>query len=206
MLVNYKMICPKCNVTALIIQNNNYYCPGCRIYIGSVATYKPSPPVIIDKPIIDRGAFFKHYINKTLTYLVIIFVVVFFTKDLFYFDISKGCYFFITPSMNLEFSNSGIKRALGIIKIISPENYQNICARVNIINTNLCDAGFEGGCFYSGQSRTIYVAATPRKITWVAEVLAHEACHARQKYEGRPGDEQECWKVGLKVMQDATVY
>lgn len=29
------MICPICKTTQLVIQNNNYYCPSCQIYIGS---------------------------------------------------------------------------------------------------------------------------------------------------------------------------
>lgn len=200
------MLCPNCKTTILIVRNNYFFCPGCKIYIGQVTTYKPTNATIIDKPIVDKSGLIKHYVYKTVTLLVILFVIVYFTKDLFYIDLAEGCYIVVTPSLHLEFSNAGIKRAIKIIKNTSLGNYQNICERVNLIDTNIACGGFEGGCFEENKPRTIYVTAPARNITWVAEVLAHEACHARQLYERRPRGEQECHQVGLKVMQDATIY
>lgn len=200
------MICPNCNVVKLEIKNNNYYCPNCKIYIGSVINYNPLNPVVIDKPIVDRRGFIKHYVYKITAFLTVMLIILYFTHNLFYIDVTKGCYLAIVPSLHLEFTNAGIKRALTIIKNISPDNYKNICQRVNIIDTNISCGGMEGGCFDSAHPRTIYVTAPAREITWVAEVLVHEACHARQKYEGRPGEERECHEMGLKVMQEATVY
>ncbi|MDO8436017.1 MAG: hypothetical protein Q7S82_01355 [bacterium] len=30
------MICPRCKITNLVVEDNNYFCPNCQIYIGSV--------------------------------------------------------------------------------------------------------------------------------------------------------------------------
>lgn len=208
------MICRNCELTQLIIVNGYYFCPTCKFYVGKVSTYVPpeATPILTtqqiatEEPIVGKKAFVKHYASKITMIFVLISVVFYFTQDLFYFDVFKGCYIFLVPSMHLEFSGSGVKKALEIIKISSPDNYKNICERVNIIDTNIACGGMEGGCFDPRNKRTISVTAPSRNITWVAEVIAHEACHAKQAYEGKPGDEGECHIVGLKVMQELTIY
>jgi hypothetical protein len=204
------MNCPTCG-TPLVIQNKHYYCPTDKIYIGAVDTYKPTSAIannlpLDDKPIVDHNGLFNRIMKKWFIILIVFAALLYFTQDFYYIDFSKGCYIFISPSLNFEFSNAGVKRALTIIRKISPDNYEKVCQRVSIINTNISCGGWEGGCFQPNETRTIYVSAPARNVTWVAEVIAHETCHTIQQLEHRIFDEQECHKVGLKVMQEATVY
>jgi len=201
------MICSKCNKTELAVVKDYYFCPSCKIYIGQVATYRPPPKKIAQEPITKELVAFsnsivRQSILKILIPIISIIVIFFLVNNFYYFDITEGCSIFIFPS------TTNIKSALKIIKRISPDNYQNICERVSVVNTDVAFTDyFTPGVFDPNKPRTINIlTATPRKITWLAEILAHEACHSRQMYEKRAFSEDECHQIGLKVMQEATVY
>jgi len=199
------MICSKCNKTELTVVKDYYFCPSCKIYIGKIETYRPSIKItqepITKKLIAFSSVNVRHGIFKTLILLIAIIIVFFLTNN-YYFDIAEGCSIIIFPS------TTNIKSALKIIKRISPDNHRNICERVSVINTDVAFTDyFTPGVFDSKKPRTINIlTSTPRKITWLAEILAHEACHSMQWYEQRAISEDECHQVGLKVMQEATVY
>lgn len=136
-----------------------------------------------------------------------IFLTIFnllFFNNLVYIDLAKGCFIKIIPG--LEFNNAKIIDGIDILKNASPKDYQDLCGRVDTIDPNVGCGGFEGGCFYESNPRTIYVTTAGTTLEWVAGVLVHETCHAKQFAEKRPLDQGECHKESGRVIKKIVAY
>ena len=212
------MFCPICKVTQLVLQNGYTYCPHCKIFIDKVGNrniphpfHNQPPPLgqlnpqtVVDKPI-KQSIFSKVFRLKFLLIAVVLYLSFSYLSNFFYLDPINNCYIAIGPSW-LEFSNSTIKKTLTILKNASPDNYQNVCQRVNFINPNLSCGGFEGGCFNPKSPRSIDVSTSLRMTAYTADVISHEACHARQFYQNRQMLEPECYGVGSDVLKTIVDY
>lgn len=213
-------LCPVCKSAALVIQNNNYYCPICKIFIGkanSQATatvnnpvqpsINPSAPqqIIQDKPIKDNLGLFTGLIKKGTIFIIFILIIYSLLQNFFYIDLQNKCFIRISPSW-LELSNASIKEALNILRITSPTKYQNVCQRVNLINPNLSCGGFGGGCFSEQKSKTIDISTFHGEVVFATVAIIHETCHVQQRDESRPYDEKECYTVGYQVLKDVISY
>ena len=138
--------------------------------------------------------------------LIIIIIILFsfgFIFQLFlYVDIANKCFIKIIPSI-AEWNNLNIKRAVKILKYGSPSDYKDFCTHVDTINGVVACGGFEGGCFYGSQPKTIYISSAQEEstIAFTVGVIVHETCHAMQYDQGRPGDENECYKEDDRLMR-----
>ena len=100
-----------------------------------------------------------------------------------------------------------------MLKYADPENYKELCTRVDVINPNISCGGFGGGCYHvnnfgsSETSRQIDIS-TPHDgfLGLTAAIIAHETCHARQAQEGRPISEDECYKLDDQTLQKVVEY
>lgn len=206
------MVCNNCGVSNLVIKNGYYFCPHCKIYISKVSGQEQPAPFFIPGMKIPgiinnteppkKSLFSKYFTFRNIVIIFLLWITLIFLNNFLYVDIFEPCFIPIYPSW-FELSNATIKQAMGVIKKVSLQNYHNICKRVRAINPNMSCGIWNGGCFSWGQPfNTIDVSAS-RNLIWMAEVISHEACHVQQHDEGRPGDENECWLVGLPVMQAA---
>lgn len=139
-------------------------------------------------------------LKKTLIFLLILAFIFF--RYFYYMDIKNGCYIKIMPAI-LEFSNTGIKKAIKVLKFGSPSDYRNLCKYVKIITPFISCGGFEGGCFMPDSPKTIYVSTTNRSLLNTTNVLVHETCHAMQfAKKGNKGlNEPECYAAGDRILQ-----
>lgn len=211
------MLCPICKTTPLTIQDNNYYCPGCKIFIGKVdsdaktvnanfpANQSNPQQIIPDKPVKDNLGLINNIIKKSIFFLIIIFLIYKLLENFFYVDIQNKCFIRISPSW-LEFSNASMKEALGVLHTASPVSYQNVCNRVSVINPNLSCGGFGGGCFSQTNSRTIDVSTFNNEVVFAVVAIVHETCHVQQRDENKTFDEKECYATGYKVLKDIIIY
>ena len=124
--------------------------------------------------------------------VIILLVAAIFWRYFFYYDPGSGCS--ITIISSLEFSNLTIKKAIGVLKYGSPEDYKKLCANVSTIDSGTSCGGFGGGC-YEGKARRITVSTSQRSLLWTAAVIAHETCHVIQHKENRTPSEEECYKA-----------
>ena len=126
----------------------------------------------------------------------------------FYYDLSTGCLIKLKPSI-IELSSANIKESIKILKIAVPDEYEKLCAHVDLINPNFSCGGTGGGCYVPGQTpqKEIDISTTNDGfLGWTAAVIAHEPCHAVQHEEGRPFNETECYGIGNYVLYSAVVY
>lgn len=179
------MICPNCNVAKLEVRQDNYYCPKCKIYIGSVNTpiqtlsaqtatsgwqlQNQIQQNSSDKPITDQPEIKGPDIKK---YLIPIFILIFLIiGNLFINNYSNYISFSPYCNIKIETQNEGFKdsliKTLDSFKMQDRPQYQNICGYISKIVERLCpisDEGtsgtantkFEDHCYVKG-SRTIYL-------------------------------------------------
>ena len=127
-----------------------------------------------------------------------------FLQNVLYIDIPNGCFIKIVPG--LELNNAKVIQGLKILKNLSPEDYKEACKRAETIDPNVGCGGFEGGCFYQTEPKKIYVTTAGTPLMWVAGVLVHETCHARQFAEKRLMSEDECYREDDRVIKKIVVY
>lgn len=202
--------CSLCGKTGLVVKNNHYYCPNCKIFIGQVFPQLKNNAsinslnilnVIEEKIIHDRTSIITTKI-KSLSFILLLILLLFsFLNNLFYFDLSNQCFIRISPSF-WEWSNSSIKKTLEVLKIASPKNYKNVCQRVSVINPNYSCGSFGGGCFSKLDSKTINISTFHNEVVSAAVAITYETCHVKQREENRSDDETECYKAGYKILDD----
>lgn len=139
---------------------------------------------------------------KKLIILVAFTVILVFTLNIFYIDIGDKCFITIIPSV--ELSNGTIVSALQILKKVVPNQYTKVCENVKFINTNVSCGGFDGGCYHTGNNKTIYVSSSQRHLVVSTSVIAHETCHLLQEKQKRPLNEPECYSIGNTVLKTIT--
>ena len=135
---------------------------------------------------------------KILTFIIILGHGTY--QYFFYIDLKNNCKIFIAPSL-LEFNNLTIKRAINPLRYAAPDDYTNLCKRVDVIDPNFACGGFEGGCFESSQPRTIIIDTSQRSMAWASAMITHEVCHAIQYHESRQMDEHECYVKTDEVLR-----
>lgn len=126
----------------------------------------------------------------------------------FYYDPTNGCLIKLKPSI-IELSSANIKVGIKILKIAVPEEYDKLCAHVDLINPNFSCGGTGGGCYIPGKTptREIDISTTNDGfLGWTAAVIAHETCHAIQDEEDRQFSEDECNEIGNYVLEKTVVY
>jgi len=111
----------------------------------------------------------------------------------------------ISIKTSMELNNRTIKKALGILKYGMPEQYLDVCKNIAVIETGTACGGFGGGCFYtrdnSDAKGRIYVSVAQGQVLDSAAIIVHELCHLYQHREGRPFDEDECYRADHAVFQ-----
>ena len=179
------MICPNCNIAKLEVRQDNYYCPRCQIYIGSVNTpiqnlstqtatsrwqlqnqilQNSSDKPITDQPEIKEESNIKKYLIPIIILICFVVTNLFINNYSNYLSFSPYCNIKIETKSE-EFKRSLIK-ALDSIKQQDQTAYRDICDYVNTIGERLCpvsdqgagtaDVKVEDHCFVKG-SKTIYL-------------------------------------------------
>lgn len=141
--------------------------------------------------------------KKTFIILFILSFVYF--KYFYYMDIKNGCYIKIKPAI-LEFSNTSIKKAIKILKYGSPSDYKNLCVYVKTIDPFISCGGFEGGCFYTTNPKTISISTSNRSLLQTTNVLVHETCHATQFAHSGTLEEGECYAAGDRILENLVQF
>lgn len=139
-------------------------------------------------------------------FVLIILCISLFFHFFIYIDFKNGCNIKIIPSLG-EWNNLTIKRAIKILKYGSPNDYQNLCKYVNIIDGSVSCGGWEGGCFsgtYGPKSITVSSAQNTEAMS--AGIIAHETCHAIQFDERRSFDETECYTEQNRLLKTIVQY
>lgn len=142
--------------------------------------------------------------KKPLIVIGILLIFFGFISQLFiYVDLENKCFIKIIPSL-AEWNNLNIKRAIKILKYGSPSDYKDFCNHIDTIDGSIGCGGFEGGCFYPNRPKTITVSSAQEETTiaFTVGVIDHETCHAMQYDQGRPGDENECYKEDDRLMRN----
>lgn len=142
-----------------------------------------------------------------LTWIIIAgFLTFSILNNFIYFDPLNGCFIKILPSWDFSFNQSKIKQGLVILKNALPNDYQNVCKKIDTIDPNVDCGNFEGGCYWPGNSKRISVSTVNTSLAWVAAVIVHETCHSRQNSENRPYDEAECYKENDRILKNLSIY
>jgi len=135
---------------------------------------------------------------------VLLIIGAFVYKAFVYTDPSAYCSITVFPSF--QPSNWDHNKVLKMLKQTAPEEYQFLCANVDSISKDVSCGGFDGGCFYSDQSRRIYIGNDQDNIAITNAVIIHELCHVRQHKEGREMEEAECYKKGAEYLDGLYAY
>jgi hypothetical protein len=147
--------------------------------------------------------------KKIIKILIILVILAsLYYRYFLYIDYSHDCHIKLKHSL-LELSARNIKEALKVLKRTDTEEYNKLCTNIKIINPNFACGGFGGGCYYTGPRTQgeIYVStARDSNLAWTAAVIAHETCHAIQYNENRELSEDECHKIGDKVLKNLVIY
>lgn len=165
--------------------------------------------MIEDKPIHDKKYLFRNFfslIKKSLIAIFLIFLVSSFFSNFFYIDIFNGCFIKLLPSWDFNFNQQKIKKGLVVLKNALPEDYKNVCKRIDTIDPNMDCGKQEGGCYWHGNTKRISVSTADTPVSWVAGVIVHETCHSKQDFEKRPGSEEECYAEDNRVLESLSVY
>jgi hypothetical protein len=128
---------------------------------------------------------------------VLLIIGAFVYKNFVYTDEQYYCSIKVLPSF--QPSNWDFRKVFTLLKQTAPEEYKYMCANVSTISKDMSCGGFDGGCYYTEQRRTLYIGNDQDNIAVTVAVIIHELCHARQNNEGRPLIESECY-------QKAAVY
>ncbi len=118
-------------------------------------------------------------------------VVSLFYHFFLYIDIFHGCFITIRPALT-ELSNTTMKKGVYYLKTNFPQQYQDFCSNVRVINPNI-SAGTGGEYQYLENPDMIAISTAFGKYTDAAKAIIHETCHAMQFKSGRPFSEPECY-------------
>jgi hypothetical protein len=183
------MMCPRCVTTQLIFQNASYFCPNCKIYIGSINAVKeiseksnPYSFKAINEELITPKIIMR---TKIISFalLAIIVIIVFYILNLSsYIDIVDFCKIEINSKF-LSGNSETIKQAISILKNKNNFSYKTLCSYVNNITEEYCVAGdinikpeltkdySNKGCFIKG-THTVYLLPKKENTTNIAEERA----------------------------------
>lgn len=150
--------------------------------------------------------FIFNFLSKHLFKIVFLIFLSSLAFNFFYIDLSSGCFIKLLPSWDLNFNTPQIKKGLKVLKNALPDDYNNICQRIEIIDPNLDCGGFEGGCYWSGNPKRISVSTADESLSWIAAIIVHETCHSRQDFEKRGLNESECYTEGDRVLRSLAAY
>lgn len=172
------MVCPYCKITPLIVQNNNYYCPSCRIYIGSATGAKfrlnpaqtPANNIAVESGSApktqnsSRRSGLGGLIFKAILFLTIAGIYFFFASHDSYLDLLNGCNIKIEAS-SIQTNKALIQSALNTIKKNKIEGYKDICRFIDTIGEQSCPVRDYGPgnrkssyyCYVKG-SKTVYIS------------------------------------------------
>jgi hypothetical protein len=133
-----------------------------------------------------------------LVFLILLVLICW--KLFFYIDFKNHCYLKILPSFSG--GNLTIKKAIGILKYASPNDYKNLCTYVRTIDPNYLG----GGRYWTSlDPKTILV-----NPSWgpqlTAEIIVHETCHSMQYFQKRSFSEDECYGEGDRLIKNITVF
>ena len=222
------MQCPVCGQEKTVkIKEKKYYCNHCNINIGAApdgTAPKKEKPQEADKknPYKLFGLFsssrekenqkryqkasFSMLVQKIALLLTVFFVLLSIVYYFFlYVDLEEKCFIRIYPSI-FEFSTRNVIESIQILKQAAPSDYQNLCANIRVIDTNVACGGFEGGCYYETKPGVIHVSTNEITLTQTIAVIVHETCHSIQHSEGRPLEERECYYEDQRVLQELVRY
>lgn len=134
------------------------------------------------------------------------FFILVILNNFIYIDLFNGCFIKILPSWDFNFNQSKVKQGLMILKNAVPDDYKNVCKRINTIDPNFDCGKSEGGCYWPGDPKRISVSTVNTPLNWVAAVIVHETCHSIQDLEHRPGSEVECHKEDDRILKKISIY
>lgn len=142
------------------------------------------------------------------TFSIILIAVVFFSflQNFIYLDLSSGCFIKLLPSWDFSFNQSVIKDGLIVLKNALPEDYKEVCSRIDTIDPNFDCGSLEGGCYWKGNTKKISVSTSQVGLGWIASVIMHEVCHSKQDFENRPPSEGECYQETDRILKALSVY
>lgn len=121
-----------------------------------------------------------------------------------YYDPDNGCTIKVLPSF--QPSNWDFRQVLKLLKTTSRQDYEYLCTNVETINKDIACGGFDGGCYYTDRSKTLYIGNDQDNMAVTMAVIVHELCHARQYNEGRVLAEYECYAKGVEYLTNLYAY
>jgi hypothetical protein len=127
-------------------------------------------------------------------------------SNFLYIDLAQGCFIKLLPSWDFNFNQSVIKKGLVVIKNALPDDYKNVCKRINTIDPNFDCGKAEGGCYWHGNPKRISVSTKQSQLNWVPAVIVHETCHSQQDSENRETLEPECYRESDRILRALSVY
>jgi len=102
----------------------------------------------------------------------------------------------------MEFNNANVIQALKALKYASKDGYREVCNNVDEMFLNMSCGGFQGGCYYNRPNEIHVSTAHDQFLGWTAAIIVHEACHSKQRNEGRPLSEDECYQRTHETLID----
>ncbi|EKD99498.1 MAG: hypothetical protein ACD_22C00241G0004 [uncultured bacterium] len=141
------------------------------------------------------------FFGYLLKVFILLLFIYFIYSNFFYISPRDGCFITILPSF-LEFNNKTVLEAITILKNASNQNYVDLCKNVKVINPNPNCGGYNGGCFYLGQTNKIHVNISNNNPSLTAAVITHEVCHLLQSANNNPLSEDECYRKDDSVLRE----
>lgn len=135
---------------------------------------------------------------------VLLIIGAFVYKSFVYTDEQYNCVIKVWPTF--QPSNWDFRKVFTMLKQTAPEEYKYMCANVSTISKDLACGGFDGGCYYTQQQRTLYIGNDQDNIAITVAVIIHELCHARQNNEDRPLAEHECYQKASAYLDNLYSY
>lgn len=143
---------------------------------------------------------------KVIWIAVATFFIFSVVSSFIYIDPLNGCFIKLLPSWDFNFNQYRVKEGLIILKNALPDDYKDVCKRIDTIDPNFDCGKSEGGCYWSGNPKRISVSTANSTANWVAAVIIHETCHSKQDSEKRPLNEVECHQEDNRILKNLTVY